>query len=359
MEAFTTVENATSKPVFGSDGAASWQNWQSETMEAAKLEALTQLQGRNLPKFPTTRSEKKLGGWEVHREHHERNPLGYTNFHAKQSAEDELNKANPGKKRKLAKGEWAEGAHFKSTLALADIVERTWERCNVLGEGLKSFLPSERFVGKKPGFVFKHVADIGTGYYFDEFGWVPKASDPESRLGGEKEQATGEPTPSTTPAATKKKKKKKKKSSPATATVKNLGVPPPPTQSTPQPIPLPTSQADLDSISDISSADPQHQVQHAIKLAAARRRDGGWEKMADPTSNREYFFNKLTNDTKWSLDEEKTTGFATYNNNLSMASKVLHASKLPEGWEVLFDNNSQSNYYINRTTNITSWEVPS
>jgi len=355
MDAFTKVDESVSKKVFGSDGTLSWQNWKTGTDAGQKQDARN-ADSKSLPRFPQMgkgRGKRMEEGWEDVRGEHERGG-GYTNFR-KRKAEAEEEEEDDGNNNSLH----SDGKFFGSR------VERMWRtNVNTLPEGKKAYLPSGRWAGKCPGYVFK-MEDGKLGYFFDEGGWVDQGGGklvaetvqtdrpPRDQSQQQQQQQQQPHTPSpqdasttdpTPPKKKKKKEKKKAKSSSSSSSssskyrTKNSGVPPvPETELSPKGPPPVISQEIIHSISSVSA--PQVEVQRAIQLAREKRM---WTKAVDATSGREYFYNTETGETKW-----------------DMAENTMKASgELPPGWVVVMDQGTGREYYYNRITQETRWERP-
>merc|ERR1712232_684718 len=77
----------------------------------------------------------------------------------------------------------------------------------------------------------------------------------------------------------------------------------------------------------------------------------GWEAANDPSSGKQYYFNRATGETKW----DHPSGSAGASPSSSFASSD---PSLPAGWESAKDPSGKE-YYFNRSTGETKWERPS
>lgn len=293
-DAFNSVDALVKKPIVGSDGAASWQNFRKDSHK------LFDKKTSSAPLAPLKKADKLGTGftsWEQEREHEKeaRKQVGeaavgegYTNFKTKNGQEEAL--ARKEKKR----------------------IEK-----RIRPDSAEYFIVAKTFEGAKFDYVFT-TKDRGTGYYWD--GW-----DSVKRLNGELPADAGPSTARETqdsgkherPASdeqektTEKKKKKRKKTAPVIVNDPN---------------------------------NPLEQVQEAIRKRNERLTMSnndlptGWEAATDPTNgNRVYYFNRQTGERQW--------------------EKPKKVEALPEGWNEAIDQKTSKKYFYH-SSGETRWERP-
>jgi len=313
MEAFRSVDRLVSKPILGSDGAASWQAFRKDNAEIFTNKP------SNAPLAPLKKADKLGSGMSSWQEERAREQSarketgaaavgdGYTNFKKKNGQEEALAKK-----------------HRKQ-------VEQ-----RIRPEDMEYFLFAKTFEGWKWDYVFT-TKDGKTGYYWD-------GSDSLKRLNGELppdagtnvevagEGANDDTTSSgikretaDTAAATnnssssnnnntKQKKKKRKLQAPVIVEDPN---------------------------------NPMEQVQAAIRKRNERLGLGsggaaeldlpeGWETATDPSSSKIYYFHRATGNRQW--------------------DKPKNDNSLPNGWKVAKDASGKEYYY--HASGETRWEKP-
>jgi len=119
--------------------------------------------------------------------------------------------------------------------------------------------------------------------------------------------------------------------------------------------------------------------------AAAAPMPPGWEQVSDPTTGRIYYCNKSTGESAWTPPAGAAAAPAAMPQMDPMAQQQMMAQMmaaqaaatapaaavapqaaaapaaggaLPPGWEVASDPSSGKQYYFNRSTGTTSWDVP-
>jgi hypothetical protein len=194
FDAFATVDKLVSKPVLGSDGAASWQEFRIGTKELKRNSTAPQMQvkradrlGTGLQSMADERSQEakvRLDGGDAAL------GSGYTTFKRKNDAEE----AGERKRRKQ--------------------IEK-----KIRPEKKSYFSSSEGFTGWKFDYIYT-TRDRGTGYYWDGTDSIKKLRGigdfPEEPSG--EESNLGEASnlePATTHGGSKKKKRKEKRKAPA------------------------------------------------------------------------------------------------------------------------------------------------
>ena len=296
-DAFNSVDKLVSKPVLGSDGAASWQEFKKDNKKTIYNKA------SSAPLAPLKKADKLGSGltsWQDERKREEEARKesgsaalgeGYTSFKAKNGQEEAL--ARKEKKR----------------------IEK-----RIRPNNIEYFLPAKTFGGWKWDYVFTTKEDRGTGYYWDGMdslkrlnGLLPatagpnntttKADDEEEAEADNKRCATG------TIEDKARTKKKRKKAGPVIVDDPN---------------------------------NPHEQVQAALRARNERlglTQDDlpvGWEVASDPTTNRVYYFHRESGTRQWEKPKAET---------------------LPEGWSVAKDHSGKP-YYFHRESGVRQWEKP-
>lgn len=199
--AFSKVDELVSKPVMGSDGAASWQNFRKD--HASKIRPSS---SSVAPKAPLKKLDRlAFTSWEDEQQHenqmrkeagHVQAGAGYTTFKKKNAAEEAKER-----KRKV-------------------LIEK-----RIRPDDKDYFIPSPTFQGWKFDYIFTTRVDRGgTGYYWDgsdgvkslqqEGGGLRDASSvgPNDDANGDQDNtASLEQTAATKSSADKPKKKKRKR----------------------------------------------------------------------------------------------------------------------------------------------------
>lgn len=309
FDAFSSVDKLVSKPILGSDGAASWQDFRKDNKKVFSKTS-------NAPLAPLKKADKLGSGmssWKEEREREEEARTaegaaalgdGYTNFRKKDGQEEAM--ANKDRKR---------------------IEQR------IRPENKEYYLIAKTFEGWKWDYVFT-TKGRKTGYYWD-------GRDSLKRLKGELPANAGPPTSSSTPdketadvdgkrdrdasetdgdgtvdnaKQAKKKKKRKKNAAPVIVEDPN---------------------------------NPLEQVQAAIRKRNERLGlvdnnttdlPPGWEMAPDPSTGKSYYFHRASGERSW----EKP--------------KMPNNNGLPDGWSVANDPSGKQYYY--HTSGETRWEKP-
>ena len=294
--AFKSVDDLVQKPVIGSDGAASWQNFQKEGKHQHRSVA---------PNIPLKRVDRLAGITSLEDERAKEEEIrkeagkagesvGYTVFKRKNEAEE----AAARKKRK-------------------QIEER------IRPDEKKYFIKAETFEGVKFDYVFT-TRDRGTGYYWDGTdslkklngtGDFPETPQDEASEGGALEQE-------------KKPKKKKRKKKPAASA----------------PVIVDDPNNPLEQVA--SAIRRRNEALH-VPPRALMGLPAGWEKATDSTG-KTYYFCRGTGERQW--------GVPTVPASVSSAATGTVPS-LPPGWSVATDASTGQDYFYH-TSGETKWERP-
>jgi hypothetical protein len=295
FDAFAKVDEFVSKPVLGSEGAASWQVFRKDHKSNRPSAA---------PKAPLKKLDK-LG-------------TGFTTWEDERANEDKVRKeagqADTGSgyttfKKKNGSEEAAERKRIKQIEA------------RIRPENQNFFIPAPTFQGWKFDYIFTTRPDRGTGYFWD-------GADSIKRLRGElieEEPAPPADNADAEPAKEIKPKKKKRK--------KNAG-----------PI----------MVNDPTN--PQEQVAAALQKrnqmlggTADPTLPSGWEAARDPFSGKTYYYCRATGERKWDKPAAPET---------NEDKKAEEAEKLSDGWKSAADKGTGKTYYYH-TNGETKWEKPS
>jgi len=269
-DAFSTVDSLVSKPVLGSDGAASWQEFQSSK---------TKHKSRNIaPHIPLKRADKLSGfkSIEDERRMEEKNRI-------------------VGGDRKMGSGYTAfkrkGGGHEKGEIAERKRLKLVKER--IMPEGQKYFIKAATFGGWKEDYVFT-TRDRGTGYYWDGMDSIKKLEGKDS-VSADTSESTQITSNQTTKKAKKKKKKKLKKSKDKENSTETS----------------PDQQSDLPS-GWAEAIDPTSGKTYYYNVALNQTvwerpeniKEGdddekSWEEAKDPSTGKTYYFNRSLNKTTW------------------------------------------------------------
>ena len=297
FDAFSKVDDLVSKPVLGSDGAASWQNFRKDHKAHVS----------SAPKAPLKKADKLGTGfssWEEERAHETRIRLreghaatnaGYSNFRIKHNNVEAANR-----KRKQQ-------------------VEN-----RIRPDDKEYFIMAKTFEGWKFDYVFT-TRNGSTGYYWDGMDSIKKEN-------GELKTTTTSTTTTTTTSeepkssndetlATKKPKKKRKKDKGAKG---------------------PTFVHDPNNPMEQMQAILQQRNQKL--LADNNSLPSGWEAAKDPSTGNTYYFHRTSGQRSWEKPQ---------------ASQEIKKEdeKLPEGWKPAVDPASGKTYY-HHSSGKTSWTKP-
>jgi hypothetical protein len=288
-DAFASVDKLVAKPVLGSDGAASWQEFRKETKIIQRESVAPGLQIKRSDRLGTgfkTLEEERENENKVRIESGDSAlGSGYTNFKRKQNAEDVAQR----KQRKLAEK-------------------------RIRPDKVPYFLPSETFTGYKFDYIFT-TRDGVTGYYWDGMDSYKKV------MGLNVSEDRIEATPNS--------EESKIKSSEIIQMKKKLGK---------------KKRIHSQSAPSIDPYNPREQVANAIRMTIEQRQrpppnfaslPDGWERVLDPSSGKEFFFHRLTNQKQWERPE----------------------SGLPEGWKSAQDVATGKTYYYHSNGD-TRWSKP-
>jgi len=298
--AFKSVDELVAKPVIGSDGAASWQNFRKDNVHQSKSVA---------PNIPLKRADRLAGITSLEEERTREQEIrkeagkageseGYTVFKRKNEAEE----AAARKKRKQIEN-------------------------RVRPDEKKYFISAPTFEGWKFDYVFT-TRDRGTGYYWDGTDSVKKMNG-TGDFPEESEQIKEVKAGDIAQEKPKKKKKRKKKHA-ATAPV---------------------------IVDDPNN--PMEQVADAIRRrnealsappSALLGLPSGWETATD--SGKTYYFCRATGERQW----QRPTAPAAASSSQS-ACQATAAPPLPPGWSVAKDESTGKEYFYHNNGE-TRWERP-
>jgi hypothetical protein len=302
FDAFAEVDKIVSKPVLGSDGAASWQEFKKDAKLNSKESVAPALQVKRADRLATgfqslaeergheAKVRAKAGDSEV--------GSGYTVFKRKNNAEE----AAQQKRRK-----------------------RIEQR--IRPDDKPYFLPAKSFQGWKFDYVFT-TRDSITGYYWDGTDSVKKLNGivvPEeqsvatksvaTKSVATKSVATNDEVKAEEPIQqneeTEKKKKRKKDKAKGTVIVSDPNNP-------------------MEQVAEAIRR--RNQANNGLPSLRAKLPDG-WEMAVDQSSGRIYYFNRAKGLQQWVPPDD-----------------------LPDGWKSATDPNGKTYYYHKKGE--TRWEKP-
>jgi len=381
-DAFASVDRLVSKPVLGSDGAASWQSFRRNRQQSeGKSNASRKSGGGAAPTAPLKKSDR-LGGagfqsWTEERRHEDHQRLeqgldavddaGYTHFRKKKHDDDDI----------------ATGAAGGSTAAAVDKKERKRILAKTRPDDVEYFLPAQTFQGSKFDYVYT-TRHLGLGYYWD-------GTDSLKRLGGETApkittaggggtrdvagdvgsgRGGGEESSST--STTKNKKKKDDDLGEKSATKKSKKKKRKQQQQQRQgPVIVEDPNNPREQFAAVLLQRQQQQRQQPQQQQLCLPE--GWESAIDSTTGKTYYFCRATDERRWDVPPTTSTSTsktqaqaqadAPLNQQQQKPTDDDRASSsqpyLPEGWSEALDASSGKTYYYNASTRQTKWERPS
>ena len=264
-DAFHQVDELVAKPVYGSDGAAAWQEFAQQQKPKTTSSA---------PLAPIKVADRKAGiqSWQQER--------------------DMENEAR--QQQGLLSVEKSGYVHFKKKheeekpVAVTDLRTRP--------DDAPYFLPSETFVGSKFDYVFT-TREGKTGYYWD--GWDSVKRQQPGAKPEPSEKPTEKPTTEPESEPTKKKKKKKKQKLQGPVIVNDPNNPleqvAAALQRQQQQLPLGWQSAQASGKTYYYNATTGERSWEFPKP----KLPSGWSAANDPSTGKEYYYNATTKETRW------------------------------------------------------------
>ena len=318
FDAFSKVDELVSKPVLGSEGAASWQAFRKDTTNVND-----RLRVSVAPKAPLKKQDRLGTGfssWEEERAHearvrdragHAGANSGYTSFKKDRSAAEEEAISRKRKARVEARKRPDDEVYF---------------------------IPSKVFDGWKFDYVFTTKNNV-TGYYWDGMDSVKKErgeSLPEEK---KNRISSSSSSPSTkhfegndAPHPKKTKKKSKKKKGPVIRHDPNN--------------PMEQMQAILERRNQTLMGITTTQTNHDLP--------SGWEAAKDPSTGNSYYFHRATGDRTW--EKPKTSADGACSSTKDHDNEAT-SEALPAGWKSDVDQATGKLYY-HHTSGETTWTKP-
>mmetsp|Transcript_246 Transcript_246/g.327 ORF Transcript_246/g.327 Transcript_246/m.327 type:complete len:352 (+) Transcript_246:84-1139(+) len=340
--AFSAVDSLVSKPVLGSDGAASWQQFRKSNTTNSRGVA---------PHMPLKKADK-LG-------------TGFKSIDEERRHEE--NMREEGNDAKMNSGY----TNFKRKVDRAEIEEKKRRKMveeRIRPEKAKYFISAATFEGWKEDYIFT-TRDRGIGYYWDGMDSVKKLLGKDDWdvgvISGLKEGSSADMDKS---KKQKKKKKKKKKVKSEGDEVSNhnpmeqiinamrrrneiLSGPrqPATSESTAQTAIMGDTKTILSGSKSTSSTQFEHSSSEIQNLSALLSKYK-WEVATDPSSGKPYYFSRQTGTRQWDNPLEKLISEEN--------SRPKDDALLPDGWRAIKDAVGKT-YYYHRESGKTSWEKPS
>ena len=327
-DAFAAVDDSVSKPVFGSDAAASWQNFKNENGVVSRNVA---------PQVPLKRGDKLGTGFQNIEEErsHEENirklnghatiGAGYQHFKKNKEDNDQHDKDVVIKRKSLSHQTVDEDPMQNGKLAI-DFRERP--------DGATYFIPSETFTGWKKDYIFS-TRHRGAGYYWDGMDTVKDIHGLSLPVDNENNSKDNhQPQPKEKRKEESKKKKKEKS--------KVIDKPDP-------------FQQVADAIARRNASlnnkfnSPEIDLSESIDLKALVA--AGWSVAHDSTTGRRYFFHNDTRQTVWENPLSKKK------NEVIGSTASENAKLAAAGWSTAVTKEGKI-YYYSRQTNETRWDNP-
>eukprot|EP00592_Proboscia_alata_P013715 CAMPEP_0194386128 /NCGR_PEP_ID=MMETSP0174-20130528/84642_1 /TAXON_ID=216777 /ORGANISM="Proboscia alata, Strain PI-D3" /LENGTH=310 /DNA_ID=CAMNT_0039174989 /DNA_START=28 /DNA_END=956 /DNA_ORIENTATION=- len=270
FSAFSEIDNLVSKPVIGSDGALSWQNWRNEAKGINKSTASLSV----APNLPMKQIDRKNTGFQNFDQERENEMAvrktmgdvavgeGYTVFKRKEHED------------KLARNE--------SNTTNIQLQKRTRPPDAIY------FMQAKTFEGWKHDYIFTTKDGRGTGYFWD--GWDTARGVLETQPKSSKE---GDADSNKT--RTKKKKRKKGYDPHDASSLFQPDESNHPMTQVAEAIARAAQAASSKSSAECNNAShPARQKQVDVSLDEA-----GWSSAVDSGTQKVYYFNKLTKETRW------------------------------------------------------------
>jgi hypothetical protein len=330
FDAFSKVDELVSKPVLGSDGAASWQSFRNDNSHASNHH-----RSSKAPKAPLKRADKLGTGfstWDEEREHegkirkdagHAKTNAGYSIFSNKkdESAVEEA----ASRKRK------------------ANVEAR------IRPEDKEYFISSKTFEGWKFDYVFTtRNGPNNTGYFWDGMDSIKKENGELKKYETNMNNTTTNSSSSgttkaidnnnnnSTSASKSKKKRKRKKVGPTFIHDPNN--------------PMEQMQAIL-----------QQRNQKLMGITSSSTNSdhnlpSGWETAKDPLTGNTYYFHRASGNRSWEKPDANNASSES-SSTKDHEDKGKNDKLLPAGWKSAVDQASGKIYY-HHTNGKTTWTKP-
>jgi len=319
FDAFSKVDDIVSRPVFGSDGAASWQSFRNENKK--KDSHLS-----SAPKVPLKRADKLGTGfstWDDERDYekkvrkdagHASTGSGYVVFNKKE------NGSNKEKAERIRK---------------AQIEDR------IRPDDIEYFIPSKIFQGWKFDYIFTTKNDVNnTGYYWDGMDSVKKQNNDEAICEEEpklKDKVMNNNNKRKVKKSSNRKEKSKKKKRNNNDNDNSK---------------IPVIVHNPNNPREQMQAMLQRRNQQLTGVVTDFSLPVGWEAAKDTFTGNVYYFHRATGDRSW----EKPKIPEDASNDHEGGEMNINKS-LPEGWKSATDKSSGNSYYHNTNGDVT-WTKP-
>jgi len=386
---FSEIDALVSKPVLGSDGAASWQEFQKQSVSSndgggegggGYSTSLIARSRGTAPHMPVKRADRLGSGF-----HSIADERAHETKVREEAGDASLGSGYTVFKRRRGKDEDAAQAEEKRTKM---IVER------VRPEGAIYFIKADTFDGWKEDYVFTTKVGRGSGYYWDGMDSAKKLL-----LTGDNNADDDAYTNANTNAEYLhvKRQKKKKKTKKSKKTKKNESATPSTTTTLTEQLHQPsdsnnpmeqvqnalrrrneilskppavlglnpttttsiqsehertemnalTATTSLGIIPTVTDNPPSSSSPLSSHTIGADMASQGWEMSTDPVSGKSYYFNRSTGERRWDdpLPHDKSSASSS-------------PPPLPDGWNKAKDSKSGRDYYYHHASKKTSWDRP-
>jgi hypothetical protein len=364
FSAFASVDALTSKPVLGSDGAASWQEFRNNSGKV--------ITKGTAPHIPLKKSDKLGTGFKS---------IGEERRH------EELMRLE-GNEAKMNSGYTS----FKRKHNQAEIEDKKRQKLieeRIRPDKVKYYIAAPTFEGWKEDYIFT-TRERGTGYFWD-------GMDSLKKLRGESVGVTSSASHSTnnnnvtnisssnnsnnndddeSGSTKKEKKKKKKKAKKRASTLSNTIIEDDQNNPMEQVINAMRRRTEIlsrppGSKTIISLIEAKSSLTGTIASSSpypnatetGQSKEGSiitdqlakynWEVATDPSTGKTYYFSRDTGERQWENPIEKLLK----GTNVKVGEKEDNVS-LPNGWSSAKDSEGRV-YYYHRESGKTSWEKPS
>ena len=306
MEAFKAVDGAISKPVHQTDAQGDWRSFRSSD-KGKKTGDKRSYESRTVPHFPRLGGAAASGDvshYDVGFGNSEKDVTPAASSDPLVSGEDENRRAKRPRNSAAKPQSSPSSSEWEKLMGPKDGKVYYFHRASgkVSEYEKEGFIPSACWSGPKEGFAFK-TGEHGTGYYAE------KAANPRRPDDSDED-----------------KRQEEKEAAPAVANGNN------PLDKVAELLTQRTKKSRAAEAAASASAPRATPVP-----AASTSRASDWVKSVDSLSRREYYYNKRTKETSWTVPAALLMG---------------------GDWKPVIDPATKRKYYYNVKTRETSWTLP-